>query len=130
MTLIEIANEINRIGTYIGGNHYTPKEAEELLYKISKELCNTTLELSVKLDKLNESMTGVDDDYRKLYLRSRNIEENEKRYSLDKKIEAIEINMNSMRENAKLHERGVRQNGEMIAAGLQMALEILRDGLD
>ena len=45
--------------------------------------------------------------------------------SLDDAIDDIQININSMKENAKLHEKGIRQNGEMIAAGLQMALDII-----
>lgn len=45
--------------------------------------------------------------------------------SLDDAIDDIQTNINSMKENAKLHEKGIRQNGEMIAAGLQMALDII-----
>ena len=37
----------------------------------------------------------------------------------------IQTNIDSMKEDAKEHAKEVRQNGEMIAAGLEMARDIL-----
>ena len=41
----------------------------------------------------------------------------------------IQTNIDSMKEHAKEHEKEVRQNGELIAAGLEMARNILKKHL-
>ena len=44
---------------------------------------------------------------------------------VNKAISDIQETRDSMSRNSKLHDKDVRENGEMIAAGLQMALDIL-----
>lgn len=42
-------------------------------------------------------------------------------------IADIQTNIDSMETNAKLHEQKIRENGEYIAIGMRMALDILND---
>jgi hypothetical protein len=107
MRIERIVVEMRRLAAEIGGNHHTPEEAEKLLYKLSDELCETNVNMSIKLNQViaevDAEYTGVSEVYRYLYLRQKSIDELSKKkdninlpsdhgrlIDADKLLEAIE----------------------------------------
>ncbi len=80
MTIENIAIQMRVLASEIGGNHHSPKEAQDLLNKLADELSEVNMNISIKLhDTINQAdeLLGIGDDYRFLYQRQKNIKENE-----------------------------------------------------
>lgn len=80
MTINNIATEMRVLASEIGGNHHSLEEAEDLLNKLADELSEVNMNISIRLhDSINEAdgLSGINDSYRLLYRRQKNIKENE-----------------------------------------------------
>lgn len=79
MTIENIAKKMRVLANEIGGEHHSPKEAEQLLNELADELSETNIQMSIKLHKCLEEIdndySDIDDDFRLLYLRQKNIKE-------------------------------------------------------
>lgn len=74
-----IATKMRALASEIGGNHHSPEEAQDLLNKLADELSEVNMNISIRLhDAIDEAdgLLGVDDSYRFLYQRQKNIKEN------------------------------------------------------
>lgn len=75
-----IATKMRALASEIGGNHFSPKEAEKILNVLADDLSEVNMNISIRLhDAINEAdgLLGIDDSYRFLYQRQKNIKENE-----------------------------------------------------
>ena len=75
-----IATKMRVLASEIGGNHHSLEEAQDLLNKLADELSEANMNLSIRLhDAINEAdgLLGIDDNYRFLYQRQKNIKGNE-----------------------------------------------------
>ena len=75
-----IATKMRVLASEIGGNHYSLEESQDLLNKLADELSEVNMNISIRLhDAMNEAdgLLGIDDSYRFLYQRQKNIKENE-----------------------------------------------------
>lgn len=80
MTIENIATKMRVLASEIGGNHYSPEEAEKLLNILADELSEANMIMSIQLHKamkFADALSGIDDSYRFLYQRQKNIKENE-----------------------------------------------------
>ncbi len=79
MAIENIATKMRALASEIGGNHHTPEEAQDLLNKLADELSEVNMDISIRLhDTINEAdgLLGIDDNYRFLYQKQKNIKEN------------------------------------------------------
>lgn len=82
MSIENIATKMRVLASEIGGNHHSLEEAEDLLNKLADELSEINMNMSIRLhDAIDEvdGLAGINDRYRFLYLRQKNIKENEDR---------------------------------------------------
>ena len=80
MTIEDIATKMRVLASEIGGNHHSLEEAQDLLNKLADELSEVNMNISIRLhDAINDAdgLLGIDDNYRFLYQRQKNIKENE-----------------------------------------------------
>lgn len=78
MTIENIATKMRVLASEIGGNHHSSEEAEDLLNKLADELSEVNMNISIRLhDAINEAdgLSGINDSYRFLYRRQKNIKE-------------------------------------------------------
>lgn len=78
ITIENIATEMRVLASEIGGNHHSLKEAEDLLNKLADELSEVNMDISIRLhDAINDAdgLLGINDSYRFLYQRHKNIKE-------------------------------------------------------
>lgn len=81
MTIENIATKMRVLASEIGGNHHSPEEAEKILNVLADELSEANMIMSIHLHKtlkLADALSGIDDSYRFLYQRQKNIKEHEK----------------------------------------------------
>lgn len=74
-----IATKMRALASEIGGNHHSPEEAQDLLNKLADELSEVNMNISIRLhDAIDEAdgLLDIDDSYRFLYQRQKNIKEN------------------------------------------------------
>lgn len=79
MSIENIATKMRVLASEIGGNHHSMKEAEDLLNKLADELSEVNMNMSVRLhNAIDEAdgLSGINDNYRFLYQRQKNIKEN------------------------------------------------------
>ena len=79
MSIENIATKMRVLASEIGGNHHSLKEAEDLLNKLADELSEVNMNMSVRLhNAIDEAdgLSGINDNYRFLYQRQKNIKEN------------------------------------------------------
>lgn len=75
-----IATKMRALASEIRGNHHSPEEAQDLLNKLADELSEVNMNIFIRLhDAIDEAdgLLGIDDSYRFLYQRQKNIKENE-----------------------------------------------------
>lgn len=80
MTIENIATKMRVLASEIGGNHHSLEEAEDLLNKLADELSEVNMNMSIRLhNAIDEAdgLSGINDSYRFLYQRQKNIKENE-----------------------------------------------------
>jgi len=80
ISIENIATKMRVLASEIGGNHHSPEEAQDLLNKLADELSEVNMNISIRLhDAINEAdrLSGINDCYRLLYQRQKNIKENE-----------------------------------------------------
>lgn len=79
MTIEDIATEMRKLAWEIGGNHHSPKEAEEILIRLANQLSELNMNMSIKLNscinEVNDNFMGISKEHRFLYLRHENIKE-------------------------------------------------------
>ncbi len=79
MSIENIATKMRTLASEIGGNHHSSEEAEDLLNKLADELSEVNMNISIRLhDAIKEAdgLLGINDSYRFLYQRQKNIKEN------------------------------------------------------
>ena len=79
MSIENIATKMRTLAFEIGGNHHSSEEAQDLLNKLADELSEVNMNISIRLhDAINEAdgLLGINDNYRFLYQRQKNIKEN------------------------------------------------------
>ena len=75
-----IATKMRVLASEIGGNHHSLEEAQDLLNELADDLSEVNMNISIRLhDAINEAdgLLGINDSYRFLYQRHKNIKENE-----------------------------------------------------
>ncbi len=80
MTIENIATKMRVLASEIGGNHHSLEEAEDLLNKLADELSEVNMDMSIRLhNAIDEAdgLSGINDNYRFIYKRQKNIKENE-----------------------------------------------------
>jgi len=80
MTIENIATKMRVLASEIGGNHHSPEEAQDLLNDLADQLSEVNMNISIKLhDTISEAdgLLGINNSYRFLYQRQKNIKENE-----------------------------------------------------
>ena len=78
MTIENIATKMRTLASEIGGNHHSLEEAQDLLNKLADELSEVNMNMSIRLhDAIKEAdgLSGINDSYRFLYQRQKNIKE-------------------------------------------------------
>ena len=80
MSIENIATKMRVLASEIGGYHHSREEAQDLLNKLADELSEVNMNISIRLhDAIDgaDELLGINDKYRFLYRRQKNIEENE-----------------------------------------------------
>ena len=80
MSIENIATKMRALASEIGGNHHSLEEAQDLLNELADDLSEVNMNISIRLhDAINEAdgLLGINDSYRFLYQRHKNIKENE-----------------------------------------------------